>query len=407
MHHTDAFRVDDDSPKGVSTMNAKLTAVSAIAFVAAFAAQARAQTASQPTAEQPEEKVLAAPTRALELVVGSGYTQGFGELQKGVSMKDVITPGIAVDVGVGYRFNPRWQFGVMGQYQEFNAVRSPGARGMTAGIDIAYHGMPYSRVDPWLQFGVGYRGLWETNPTGPDLLTQGLQLGKLTLGLDLRTSRDIAIAPVIGADISLPLWQGVAGSSATTITDPRAAAYVFAGLQARFDVTSVHDTGQPPPQPVATTQVTEAQVTPAPAPQPATPPPIAVSEEVRDECKLVVNSVDASPKFEFDKSEILPSDIDMLNKVAECFTTGPLKNDRILLVGRADPRGPAQYNQALGMRRATAVADYLEKNGIDDKRIEKTSRGEKDATGTDEAGWAKDRRVDVLRIEVFHQEKPQ
>jgi len=104
--------------------------------------------------------------------------------------------------------------------------------------------------------------------------------------------------------------------------------------------------------------------------------------------------------FEFDKSDLMPADIEALAKVAECFSTGPLKNDNMQLVGRADPRGSTEYNDALGMRRADTVANFLVGKGIATGRIEKTSRGERDATGTDEASYAKDRRVDVMRVEI-------
>lgn len=217
--------------------------------------------------------------------------------------------------------------------------------------------------------------------------------------MDLRASRDLAIAPVIGADATLPLWQGTAGSSAHNISDPRPAVYVFAGIQARFDVTSTHTTGQPPPAAPETT-VTQAEV---PAPPPAKPvsPSISVSEDVLETCKLMLGNIDTAPKFDFDKSELQPGDVDALQKIADCFATGPLKGEGVRLVGRADPRGSVAYNDALGMRRANAVATFLQDHGVEAKRIEKISRGKRDATGTDEAGWARDRRVDVTtRIEI-------
>lgn len=47
------------------------------------------------------------------------------------------------------------------------------------------------------------------------------------------------------------------------------------------------------------------------------------------------------------------------------------------------------------MRRANAVAAYLENLGVNASRIEQTSRGKLDARGRDEETWAIDRRVDV------------
>ena len=58
--------------------------------------------------------------------------------------------------------------------------------------------------------------------------------------------------------------------------------------------------------------------------------------------------------------------------------------------------GETIYNFALGQRRAAAVASYIEGRGVGDRRLETTSRGELDASGYDEASWARDRRVDIL-----------
>lgn len=64
------------------------------------------------------------------------------------------------------------------------------------------------------------------------------------------------------------------------------------------------------------------------------------------------------------------------------------------LVGRADPRGTTEYNMALSDRRAQSARDYLRRAGIDSNRLKPVPRGNLDATGSDESGWARDRRVD-------------
>lgn len=65
------------------------------------------------------------------------------------------------------------------------------------------------------------------------------------------------------------------------------------------------------------------------------------------------------------------------------------------LTGLADPRGTEEYNLALGDRRAKAVVEYLKSLGVDPKALGNSSMGEETATGTDEASWSRDRRVDV------------
>jgi peptidoglycan-associated lipoprotein len=377
-------------------MNLKLTAVSILALV--MAREAHAQTVVAPV-DRPEPQKPDVPTSAFEINGSVGYTQGFGELVDTVNINKVITAGLGTEIGFGYRFHPHWSVGVYGQFNQFDAQRAESARGLNAGADVTYHILPFENWDPWVQFGTGYRMLWESpaSTTGqPTVMTHGFEPGRLTVGVDYRVSRDIALAPMAGVDISVPLWQTVNNTTAS-INDPRPSAYVFAGMGVRFDVGGkyVHETTPAPSPPPQTTQ---AQVTPPPT-QPVSPT-VSVSDEVLAACKLAIENPDASPHFEFDKSDLMPGDIDVLTKIAECFTNGPLKNDNMQLIGRADPRGSTEYNDALGMRRADTVANFLVGKGVATGRIEKTSRGERDATGTDEATYAKDRRVDVLRVEI-------
>ncbi len=367
-----------------------------LALLVALSPRASAQTSPK---EQPSDKPLETPTRALEFYGATGYTQGFGELQSGVGMQRVITPGFATEIGLGYRIDPRWAVSLVGQYAEFDAERANSARGLVLGAAVAYHVRPYDKWDPWVQVGAGYRLLWENNVApAPDLLTHGLELAKVTIGVDMRASRDIAFSPVLGVDLTLPLWQATNGQSSTAIADPTVSAFVFAGMQARFDLTSTFVGGA---RPVAETRTTQAAVCP-PSPPVAKPvsPTITASDEVLAACKLDLDDVGKAPKFDFDKAALLPADTDVLQKVAECFSTGPLKNDRVLLVGRADPRGSVEYNYGLGMRRASSVAAFLAQHGVDGSRIESTTRGKDDATGTSPPTWAADRRVDMLRVEI-------
>ncbi len=376
-------------------MNTKLMGVATFALVIASATQASAQEKTSYF-----EEPLAAPKKALEIVVGTGYTQGFGSLQQGIDMSQVATSGIGVDVGLGYRVTPHWGVAVTGQYQEFTAERSVSARGFLPGIAATYHAAPYTRTDPFISFGAGYRFLWENQQQGqPQLMTQGFELGKLVVGVDIRVDKDVALAPVIGADLTLPLWQTTNNATTTAISNPSMATYVFAGLQARFDITSQHELATrsmpqaPSPPPV---EITRAVVTPPPQQEmQQVSPMINVSEELLEKCKLHFSSVEKAPKFEFDKSELQSADYDILTQIAVCLTSEPLKDASIVLVGRADPRGTEAYNDRLGLRRANSVASYIEQLGVVKDRMSRESRGERDAVGTDEASWAVDRRVDI------------
>jgi peptidoglycan-associated lipoprotein len=119
---------------------------------------------------------------------------------------------------------------------------------------------------------------------------------------------------------------------------------------------------------------------------------VAISEEIRRACGIA----DQDAYFAFDSSAILSADITPLDAVARCFTVGPLAGHSLRLVGHADPRGAAEYNMTLGQGRADSVEGYLDRHGVLRSKIDTTSRGAIDATGTEAAAWAHDRRVDVM-----------
>jgi len=67
---------------------------------------------------------------------------------------------------------------------------------------------------------------------------------------------------------------------------------------------------------------------------------------------------------------------------------------RIMIEGHADSRGSAEYNLALGERRASAVRDYLVNLGIAADRITVVSKGKEVpfCTEENEACWSQNRR---------------
>ncbi len=103
--------------------------------------------------------------------------------------------------------------------------------------------------------------------------------------------------------------------------------------------------------------------------------------------------------FAFDSSSIDAQAGVALDALAACFTTGALAGRSMMLTGHTDSRGELEYNMALGQRRAGSVGHYLEGRGMAKAHVSSTSHGELDATGTDEEGWARDRKVDVSLVE--------
>jgi peptidoglycan-associated lipoprotein len=104
--------------------------------------------------------------------------------------------------------------------------------------------------------------------------------------------------------------------------------------------------------------------------------------------------------FAFDSASIGADAQGALDALARCFVSGPLKGSKgMRLVGHADSRGETEYNLALGQKRAGSVGEYLGTKGLEKSRIQTLSKGAFEATGTDEEGWARDRKVDVTLSE--------
>jgi hypothetical protein len=196
-------------------------------------------------AEDYYKSMLPAPTQAFELKVGTGYTQGFGNIVPNTTIHSVAGAGIGVNADFDYRVSPMVSFGVAGQYQEFTAENNSAARGFAGNIGFTAHAAPFHRGDPWLRLGTGYRLLWNVNPVGggPTVMTHGFELAALNLGYDLRLSEGVAIAPMIGADFNMFVWTDTEGVS-QRLSTVQIGTFVFAGLQGRFDGgPSVHPAG--------------------------------------------------------------------------------------------------------------------------------------------------------------------
>jgi peptidoglycan-associated lipoprotein len=380
------------------------------AALVVMAAATSGSALAQEDASSRHAHYLEPPRHALELTLGTAYTQGFGLLEQGVNMQTVSQAGVGLDFGLGYRIDPHWMIGATGEYQDMRAQRAQSVRGVATGFQVAYHFAPSYRADPWVSLGAGWRFLYETyEATNHTILTQGLEMARVMVGLDWRVSREVAMGPVIGADLDEFLAQDDRGG----LQNPGVSTFVHAGLLGRFDLGGLHDRAVVPPEPVqqqpVEVGVTAPQAPPPPVepPPPAAPPPppppepmaivpvspsISVSRDIVTACGL---SLGDSSKFAFDDSRLTATDRNALDAIGACFTSGALKDEGMHLVGRADSRGKEQYNLDLGMRRASSAASYLIEKGVAPGRIDKTSRGALDAIGTDEAGWANDRRVDI------------
>ncbi|HEY2748072.1 MAG TPA: OmpA family protein [Polyangia bacterium] len=95
--------------------------------------------------------------------------------------------------------------------------------------------------------------------------------------------------------------------------------------------------------------------------------------------------------FDFNESVLTTEATSAIDRDADCIKKNP---HAVTLTGRTDPRGTEEYNLALSDKRAQSVKGRMSQLGVS-SAMKINARGEMDATGKDEAGWAKDRRVDV------------
>jgi len=98
-------------------------------------------------------------------------------------------------------------------------------------------------------------------------------------------------------------------------------------------------------------------------------------------------------RFDFDKYDVRPEDIDTLKQNAALLVRYP--SVKIQIEGHCDERGTAQYNLALGERRANSAKQYLMTLGISADRLATISYGEEKPVdlGHNEEAWAKNRRA--------------
>jgi len=102
----------------------------------------------------------------------------------------------------------------------------------------------------------------------------------------------------------------------------------------------------------------------------------------------------ATVYFEYDQAMLTDAGKALLTAKLPILRERPKLN--LLLTGHTDNRGSAEYNIALGLRRAAIVKEWLVSNGVDGARIEIMSLGEEQpaVSGEGEDAWAQNRRVE-------------
>jgi peptidoglycan-associated lipoprotein len=100
--------------------------------------------------------------------------------------------------------------------------------------------------------------------------------------------------------------------------------------------------------------------------------------------------------YAYDKSEVTPESRKVIEANAEYLRANP--KVKVVVEGNADERGSAEYNVALGQRRADGVSKIMTLLGINSDRIETVSFGKEKpkVVGHDEQAWSQNRRSDIV-----------
>jgi len=231
----------------MSTSSKWIVAAGCVGLAIASSSSALAQ-------ERVEERYMAQPVRApkdaLELGVSAAYSQALASPVTGFGTTDLTKAGGAFGIQAGYRFVPEFGLHLFGTYNEFdpgNALTGNAAtRGGTAGISGTFHILPFQRIDPWVRVGTGYRALWVTGTGAIDQNMHGFEFAKVDIGADLRTSEDVAIGPTVGVGLTEFIWRNPSGDVGDVeIQNKRVAPYIYAGMEARFDLGGVRQRRMP------------------------------------------------------------------------------------------------------------------------------------------------------------------
>ena len=156
---------------------------------------------------------------------------------------------------------------------------------------------------------------------------------------------------------------------------------------------------RPAPPPTTTSQNTAPTPPPAP-PEPVREPSIVPPEPVRDDAissasldDLNKNSPLKPVFFELDSSDLSAVAQKSLDENAALLKR--YSSWTVTVEGHCDERGTAEYNLALGERRAIAARAYLVSLGIPADRVRTVSYGKEFPfdPGHDEGAWGKNRRA--------------
>ena len=181
-------------------------------------------------------------TIAAALLAAPLYAQGFGDIGAGQrTLGDQSSAGGELQLGVGYRVNPYLMIGGYGSggiHATGDLTSGGNIYTATAGVQANLHFLPSETWDPWIGLGSGWRALWIDRSGGAGTDSRhGIDLARLTAGVDYRVNSQFAVSPYVGAGLTTFLTQELAGQqNFANVHSPDVNVWLFGGIQGRFDL---------------------------------------------------------------------------------------------------------------------------------------------------------------------------
>jgi peptidoglycan-associated lipoprotein len=164
----------------------------------------------------------------------------------------------------------------------------------------------------------------------------------------------------------------------------------------------------PPPPAPATTPAPAANAAPPPAYTAAKQAPAATAPAPRYPNAATRTRIDQllakieDAYFDYDKASLRPDALKALQ--ADSTELRDILKDypdyKLTIEGHCDERGSAEYNIALGNKRAEAAKDYLVQVGIPSAQLNLVSYGKERPVCAehDEACWQRNRRIHIVAV---------
>ncbi|GCL63110.1 OmpA family protein [Pseudaquabacterium pictum] len=113
----------------------------------------------------------------------------------------------------------------------------------------------------------------------------------------------------------------------------------------------------------------------------------------------VVRQIDLVVPFDFDSARLQAASRPQLQRLAEAMNSPRLVATRFKVQGHTDAKGAAAYNDDLSARRARAVADFLQTQGVTVDRLQAEGKGASELLDPARPESPDNRRVRIVAME--------